>query len=212
MSNRKCMTSQILVYTCSECDESSENALEMVGHFGKCHPPAPKQPKPRRTYECYICKCEFDCYVATNRHMKRHLKARDTRCEICGHRYTSTELQQWHICGTDGSQFNEISCEYCDESFESIVKCMQHLKSAHSNGRIMHQCRKCYSSKCYEMELLKNLHQKYYVHPKKPFECDICARKYSDKNQIKNHMRTHSNDRKHNSISEVFFNCFFNRM
>lgn len=182
------------------CNESSEQPLELLQHFEKCHQPKFKISEALRGpfYECYICKCQLTNRAAVREHLKQHVAARDTKCEICSERFTSTELEQWHICGSNDTKRSHISCEYCEQSFPSVAKCLQHLKNVHSDDQTIYRCRKCFASKCYGMKLLKTLHEKYRAHPVKKFQCDICSRRYVDMVQIRVHMRTHSNASKTN--------------
>lgn len=177
------------------CSESSEQALELVRHYERCHPAQPKPPN-GPFFDCYVCKCHLKNSRAVRKHLKHHVAARDTKCQICHESFTSNELIEWHICGSDDAKRSHITCEYCDQSFQSVLQCMQHLEMAHPD-RTLYRCRKCTASKCYGMKLLKNLHEKYSSHTVKKFQCAICSRRFATKIQIKTHMQKHSTNGKH---------------
>lgn len=173
------------MFKCGKCDESSEQPLKLVRHFEKFHPREPTPPK-GPFYECYICKCPLDRLCAVSKHLKQHVAARDTKCEICREQYTSKELMRWHVCGSDMKR-KQIVCEYCGELFESLLKCTQHLKTAHANDRSMYQCRICV--RYFAMKRLRDLHQKMYPHAVKSFQCYMCTGKWTTVHQLKRHMR-----------------------
>lgn len=106
------------------------------------------------------------------------------KCSICSNKLTPEELLESHICGNDETR--EIACEYCDQTFQSLEKCTQHLDSVHADDRTMYQCRECPSY--FGMKQIKKLHEKFYPHTIKPYKCEKCIRRFTSKDQIKNHM------------------------
>lgn len=177
----------ISAYKCSQCDKSSVDAIELIRHFEECHPVESKWLESKGPFfECYICKCQLANHRTVRKHLKQHVAARDTKCKICHHYFTSNELLQWHICGNNDAQFREIPCEYCDESFRSLSKCEQHLENVHVDDRTIYQCRKCI--RYFGMKQLRDFHEKYYPQHKKPFQCDICSRKFAGHADIKRHI------------------------
>lgn len=119
----------------------------------------------------------------------------DAKCEICYEYFPRRELLQSHICGNGTTKIQKISCEYCAQSFSSIAKCMQHLADAHSDDRTLYKCREC--TQYFGIAKLKDLHEKYYPHPIKPFQCDMCSRKFPTKHLIQRHMEhSHTSENK----------------
>lgn len=141
---------------------------------------------PPRCFECYLCKCQLENRKTTRDHLRQHLAARDMKCDSCGGRYTSNELQQWHICGRDDSSIHQMSCEYCDEQFDSLQKCQQHLEAMHTD-RTLYRCGKC--SKYFGMAQIRDLHESYYQHFQIKIErCKICSIEFTRRALI-NHMK-----------------------
>lgn len=145
-----------------------------------------KRQAAQRFFECYICKCQLEHRRAVRKHLKQHVAARNTKCEICSERFTSNELLQWHICGCDDTKIHKISCEHCVESFDSLVKCMRHLEAVHTD-RTLHRCRKC--PRYFGMTKIRDFHEKYYQHHKaKPYPCKFCSNTFGRKSALSNHM------------------------
>lgn len=180
---------EISVYKCSKCNESSKYPLELVRHFENSHPYVSEPPKRLPSFECSICGCQLDNRADIRNHLKQHVTVRDIKCEICRELLTLNEMMQWHICGCDDgtTENRELSCEYCDQSFQSVAKCVEHLKTMHADDRTIYQCRKC--SQYFGMMQLRDLHEKYYPHVSKPFQCNICSHKFSSTVRIQTHMQ-----------------------
>lgn len=64
--------------------------------------------------------------------------------------------------------------------------CMRHVETTHADDRTMYQCQKC--PRYFGMMQLKDFHEKYYPHPIKPYQCDICLRFFTSKKKIENHI------------------------
>lgn len=144
----------------------------------------------------------------TELRLKQLIARRTKKCTICSGRCTSNELLESHICGRDDDATgnNEISCEYCDQSFRSVTKCMQHLETMHADDRTMYQCRKCV--RYFGMLELRDFHEKYFSHVIKPFQCDICSRKFATKRDIKMHMNNVHSGKKQASGWMAFLEIF----
>lgn len=150
-----------------------------------------KRPPLQRFFECHICKCQLEDRACARKHMKQHVAARNAKCEFCRERFTSNELLEYHICGTSGMEFLQIACEYCDQSIQSLVKCVKHLETAHPD-RTLYRCQKC--PQCFGMMKLRDFHEKYFQHRKEgAFQCELCKNRFEHKSALRKHMtRYHS--------------------
>lgn len=150
----------------------------------------PSSQEPIDRFECYICKIEFIMLAEVKDHLKKHSAARNRKCEICDEMLTSNEFNR-HICGTG----SEIQCEYCNDSFNATFKLMEHLESKHDDNKILYKCRKCCSATCgrfFDMEYLRDSHEKRRKFELTPFICDVCHKGFSAKSKLKVHSIKHS--------------------
>lgn len=179
MHMKICHSSQSDMLICSK--SQAQKKQPKTPKVRKCKPPPPQ-----RFFECYICKCQLEDRAAARKHIKLHAAARSIMCKFCRKRFTPNELLEWHICGNDGMELQQIACEYCDQSFRSLVKCMQHLEAVHSDETFC-RCRKC--SQYFGMMALRDFHEKYFPHQELgSFQCKLCECKYGYKSSLLKHL------------------------
>lgn len=173
---------------CDQCTMAFPTASLLQCHQRSKYAHFP--PKDEDTYfECYICKMKIRSMSETMRHIKQHVVAQDKKCELCKERLTSNEIDG-HLCAMVK---NCIKCEYCNSSFNSTIKVQQHLDNEHSNDKILRRCRKC--TQYFEMEILRDIHEKWHDRIVKTFSCDICDKKYVYKALLKKHtIESHSDE------------------
>lgn len=144
------------VFGCGICDSSFRYPSELHRHVKKAHATETivTVADKNKTYphECYICKQKFEIITTLYQHMKKHVAARDDKCEICQEYFTSNEIKS-HVCFDKMS----ITCEYCNETFTSIRTLMQHLENTHDDRKV-YRCRYCYNY--FGMTCLKDWHEK----------------------------------------------------
>lgn len=105
-----------------------------------------------------------------------------SKCKVCHRAYLSCEQ---HIC--DGRDV--ITCDYCDQSFNSIIGLMDHLSrdlSIDHAQKEFHKCDKCH--RIYAMPLLLSFHDKQHTSVEPRLICDICDKRCYTVYQMKNHM------------------------
>lgn len=160
------------VYQCGICSLSVETPIDLRNHM-RTHAST-------ADYVCYLCKKVFWERPVLERHMKQHCIAPETcpcvlkknNCKVCpeqckedptpkGYRKRCSICQKIlhnkceyhaHMC-RDG--VNSVRCEYCSESFESIIYLLEHLSIMHDDMNF-YKCQKC--SKIFSMVELHTLH------------------------------------------------------
>lgn len=135
------------------------------------------------TFECYICKTVVKSISNLRSHMEKH--ARDKECDICKMPLTVHELNS-HLCGKE----KNVSCEYCDETFISTVKLLEHLKLPHEKKRL-YRCNEC--PKFFPMIILRHYHmaQHRIEAPPNRYLCNICGKGFATSSNFSAHKRTH---------------------
>lgn len=139
-------------------------------------------------FECFICKVEIESVPALRRHMEIH--ARDQKCKICRADLSLDELNA-HLCGNQTT----ISCEYCEVTFTSTIKLLEHLKSPHEKKRL-YRCQNC--SKFFPMLALRHYHMAQHENevPQKKYPCNICGRLFAGHDRLNKHKKTHEDKEK----------------
>lgn len=170
-------------FKCGICLESVlfETATELKRHMRDKH---------NWEYECYICKIKLNGWNDVKQHIRRHVQARNEKCDICAEMYTAKELNR-HLCA-DGKS---IQCEYCTKSFGATAKLIRHVEIEHATEKILHRCKKCH--RFFGMALLKDLHEMQHDNEEKLHVCEICSKAFSRRNLYEYHLVRHSNESMH---------------
>lgn len=130
------------------------------------------------TFQCFDCKAYFNNRMQLIKHMPVH----EIKCNVCAGDFHSLNEYKSHIC--DGAK--NIQCQYCSKQCESIDQLLNHLETEEENTvKMSFKCGRC--AKTFFMQHLLDLHA--MAHNSRPYPCDICGKKYSNKRQMKNHSR-----------------------
>lgn len=177
-------------FKCAKCEISFERCEELRDHMKEKHADEPTYGSNTNIVECFMCKIRLPTAAKLKQHMKKHVAARDKKCEICEELFTSKEITG-HICDAEKS----IDCEYCGVSFKSVFNLLNHLNE-HDN-RTLYRCRKC--PRFFGMDHIRTLHEKHHktMNTKtKSFICDICSKGFAENHLLKAHLASHSDERK----------------
>lgn len=144
--------------------------------------------QPQSKYECYLCKKKLKTYAECREHLSTHI---ESQCEVCSV-YLSFDGLKKHLC-----QGQSVQCEYCDETHQSTISLLGHLK-CHKDQYRLHRCT---CSKVFTSIFLMNAHKEQHNLDilLKPFPCDICGHRFNKRWKVSFHKRaTHSTEkRKH---------------
>lgn len=176
------------------CDFSFEHPDQLRSHLKihldkivyLQHQPIPVSvPAHKQTnyFECYICKIRLRAFRDVKKHLKLHVAARDNKCVICEENFTLNEID-WHLCYSE----KIILCEYCNNTFGSTSKLIQHLENVHDD-RTIYQCRKC--PRFFGTSQLRLWHERQHKDQVKAFICELCSKRFTERNSLKNHSKTH---------------------
>ncbi|XP_031621086.1 zinc finger protein 845-like isoform X2 [Contarinia nasturtii] len=171
------------------CDADSK-----IEEASKCNESGMELEKPRQKrriarmkyFQCYLCKIDMDSKEALRMHMKLH--SRDHLCDVCKVAFTLKELN-YHLCDNEGS----ICCEYCQQTFTTTIKLLEHLKS-HQKKKL-YRCDECF--KLLPMIKLKQYHMRLSHTQPKLFTCTICSKAFTTKSLRNIHEKSHNAVRSH---------------
>lgn len=175
------------MYRCNKCKAWFRKGEKLILHM-KTHSKQFKFPTEYRhskydDFECYLCKVKIQTEKQMRKHLNKHVTARNKKCFVCNECLTPKEYKE-HLCYGEKT----CSCEYCNISFNSMSKLLQHL-NIHSD-RTMRRCRKC--PRLFAMQQLIVWHEKQHeVEEPRPFVCNICSKSFREYNIMKSHLKTH---------------------
>lgn len=182
------------VFRCTQCNAEFDRRQKLQVH--------------RRTHHngdvlrCEVCDRLLDQLGDYEEHLRVH-----PQCDLCGKRL-KTKLQVWrhrlsHIA------VEPFECYECHHRCRSFVQLKKHSHKHHTEAAIRrklttnppkeHLCAQCGACFVKAMLLRKHLmredHRKAGVGIDKPFECDVCQKRFSKSTSLKEHYRHHTGEK-----------------
>ncbi|CAH1118701.1 unnamed protein product [Phaedon cochleariae] len=146
-------------------------------------------------HECSICHKRFPLKGNFDQHMKRHSGDKQYVCHICEKSFVSRSELKRHV--SLHTNIRAFSCEYCNQEYKTLRTLNIHLKRSHSIGDVKlplkerkYVCHICPSQFYNKHKLTRHL----YGHSGlKPFSCDSCDKKFTDKSYLSHHLQVSHN-------------------
>ena len=88
-------------------------------------------------------------------------------------------------------EVQKLKCDFCYATFKSTSHLMRHLSHAHMEKKL-YSCTDCNA----EFPGKDTLQIHYHTTHEKPHQCQICAKRFADKEKLSNHVKTHSKQMK----------------
>lgn len=166
-------------FKCAQCHRRFWNDVLRKQHEQKCR---------KRRYECYLCRfTRFGLsYSKFRRHMLTHIGEKYNKCKGCSDTFSTPDLLARHI-SDQHPHLLSLLCMICYRPFNT--------KSA----RDTHQA-KCLKRRieCYVCHFSPRTMQQLRAHMtrshtgEKKFHCHLCPRKFGIKNNLDNHINSHT--------------------
>ncbi|XP_031639179.1 gastrula zinc finger protein XlCGF8.2DB-like, partial [Contarinia nasturtii] len=169
-------------FQCSICRQGFTVKRIKEMHEKNCNP---------RRFECYLCK-----YATFNKthivdHMCIHTGARSFRCSHCAKRFAKKSDFESHLKRLNGKAKVQVQELFTVEEWleiETNSNGTEQPKGSTSGVKSKTKCEFCnYVAKC-PAQLIT--HGRKHT-GEKPFECNICAKGFTRKENLNKHMRTH---------------------
>jgi len=176
-------------FQCDICNLNFKTSVDLKNHK-RVH---------NKKFECQICKKLFPTKVNLNQHNKYHHENPNSfECEICGKKFNERYYLRKHQKVHDKNRPKRLKCQCCEYTTDGIKEYKNHQKyhekldKKFAGYKNPIKCEKC--PKLFRDRRFLQYHLRI-VHPKVPFQCDLCGNYFSAKSSIKVHIETHMRQR-----------------
>uniref|UniRef100_A0AAZ3Q8J6 C2H2-type domain-containing protein n=1 Tax=Oncorhynchus tshawytscha TaxID=74940 RepID=A0AAZ3Q8J6_ONCTS len=196
-------------YSCSPCRKGFDLAKQLEVHSVK--------PRIENTFSCNDCSAVFHRKCTLQSHLKSHLMEETVTCTVCERKFLGEKRLELHKCNglkifscsscpeilktREGLSYREetlseerkYSCETCSKTFLTTVSLKTHMMSHKEKDHRRTVCSQHFS---HAPALRKHM---LVTHPgempEKHCICSVCGRRFTKRNNLYKHMRTHKEER-----------------
>ncbi|PNF38277.1 hypothetical protein B7P43_G11606 [Cryptotermes secundus] len=174
-------------FLCPHCNKQFSSKYGLANHMNL------HLPESERPYKCQYCNKGFGAKHAMTKHERTHLPDEERLsyvCDVCGKRfgYASTlDGHQRHVHQNE----RPFVCHICAKSFPIKGALTYHLTTHEVQDRV--QCTQC--GIWLKNEKILRIHKK--CHEGELFTCPHCDKVSSTRNNLRMHMKRHSDARPH---------------
>ena len=184
---------------CPHCLKISKN---LAKH--KCKIEGEDDEEDVKEYPCTHEGCEqkFKSEATRTTHRNKvHGRPRPFKCDVCEEKFESGRAVAKHFTEAHPGQKMQFPCSMCDKSYSSKMILKGHMKYVHQGIRFKcDQCDKEYHKRTRLAQHVRIVHEGGDKIP-----CEICGKKFTDKNTLKNHkIKIHIGDQ----VWQVGSKCF----
>ena len=168
--------------TCAKCLKMFSSLKKLQSHVARVH-------ENKTILKCSECNQILASNTSLEIHMRSHTGHRPFSCEECEKSFTSLHYLTQHMEFHRKSK--DYECDICFKRYQNNNALSQHKIDNHSN--IKFQCGVClklFSAKRYLKE-----HEKKKHSGGTSYNCDICGKALSGKNELKIHSRIHTGEK-----------------
>lgn len=160
-------------YQCSVCARRFKRKTELVVHK-RIH-------SGEKPFACEFCPMKFAQSGTLIEHRRYHTGETPFACEVCSRPFASrSSLWRHRFVHTKERRY---SCEKCGKSF-THRSTLKHHRLVHSDDR-PHICSVCGKSAKSKYALQQHM----FVHSEKSYVCEQCAKKFTVKANLDNHIK-----------------------
>ncbi|CAH2217572.1 jg444 [Pararge aegeria aegeria] len=210
---------------CTICNVEIPNLTELKTHLIRKHNKKMQDYPDRvipfkltpKTFECQVCKCNFETFGSIERHMNVHY--RNYICEECGTGYATKSRLKAHSKQHIGGSFQcetckkvyttpmklknhvdvvhkmvkRFKCTKCDERFTEYFKRQKHMVEKHGLAKLEYKCNVC--DKTFDRRYILSTHMKRDHLEQRDYQCEMCSYTCFTRNELKFHMIKHNGER-----------------
>ena len=168
---------------CPHCNKISKN---LAKHKCKIEKEDGEDDEPEQEYPCTHEGCEenFKSKATRTTHMNKvHGRPKTHKCDACEGMFESGRAVAKHYAEAHPGLKMKFPCSMCDKSYSSKMILKGHMKYVHQGIRFKcDQCDKEYHKRTRLAQHVRIVHEGGDKIP-----CEICGKKFTDKNTLKNH-------------------------
>ncbi|XP_059615146.1 zinc finger protein OZF-like [Phlebotomus argentipes] len=158
-------------YECADCGMRFSNKNVLGKHLRIGHlkvTTTTKKKKKKLLHKCDICLKRFDELYKLKMHRKKHSSLKPFICELCKGRFNTLKALQIHMENHEMLEGSEKMCIYCTHESDTKRAMKKHLQTLHRGlPRIVTDF---------------------------PFKCTVCRSIYNKLDDLKDHVKDHSDD------------------
>lgn len=142
-----------------------------------------------RPFLCSLCSRSFTQMYALRNHEQQHRGESPYPCEQCGKGFFRPSDLEKHIRSHTGER--PFMCSVCSKAFHQLSGLVVHERI--HTGERPYTCSFC--SMTFNQWANKQRHEKTHAGGTKPFSCDTCHRKFSERKEMELHRAGHGGGR-----------------
>ncbi|KAJ6639126.1 Serendipity locus protein H-1 [Pseudolycoriella hygida] len=175
-------------YLCHNCNVSFTSRSDFEAHYRNSYQKTP-------LYTCTKCKKQLQNIRSFRGHIYRHVATLyQHQCPTCSRKFGSSELLEQH---QRTHLVVEQKCIDCGMEFPSFDELKQHRREHRTADKMKNKDLKWKCIDCGKMLMNRSslfMHEK--IHKDRQYSCELCPQKFVQKNNLLNHVKTHTQDKK----------------
>lgn len=212
LRNHMVQHSAVKRFQCTQCDRHFAQRQSLLVHM-ECHSASSELP-------CDHCNRKFHSEAALKRHTEMYKKTKAFACDLCDYRsykaqrvrlhrrnvhrsktmqcskcnrkFSTVKALQSHLQLHEGTKEKEFECAECPKKYYSQSSLLTHVQQIHRKVNKVYTCEECGAT----LATQGGLYNHKRTH-KKPFECSVCLRPFSQASNLNQHMLTHTGEKPH---------------
>lgn len=183
------------IFKCTACQLDFRTRTKMRAHMKARH-------GAETSLRCDVCYSAINNITNYEEHLRKH-----PRCDICEKPMCSQLQVTRHRLSHIGA--NPFECYECHKTFQLYTHLYKHRRSVHmapaypqkprkeeSKDLLCAQCGACFTKpSVLAKHLMREDHRKPGEPAAKPYECDVCYKRFSQQTVLRDHYRHHTGER-----------------